>query len=62
MRKCLRCGCEMKDNLKFPAAQGNAIRTKGLGAKAVYPKLAICLRCGEVSLYIDEEKLEKLKE
>ena len=40
---------------------GNVIRPKGLSLKAVYPKAALCPVCGEVSVYADEEQLEKLK-
>ena len=36
------------------------IRKKGFGGKAVYPKAAVCPVCGEISLYVDEEKLDKL--
>ncbi len=60
MRKCIRCGAEMEEDFVFTGAGGNVIRKKGLGGKAVYPKAAVCPMCGEISLYVDEEKLNKL--
>ena len=61
MRKCVRCGAEMEEGFTFTGSGGNVIRRKGLGGKAVYPKAAVCPKCGEVSVYADEEQLEKLK-
>lgn len=60
MRKCIRCGAEMEENFKFTGGYGNVIRKKGLTGKAVYPKAAVCPQCGEISIYVDEEQLEKL--
>lgn len=51
----------MQEDYTFTGAGGNVIRPKGLSFKSVYPKAAVCFECGEVSIYIDEEKLEKLK-
>lgn len=61
MRKCIRCGGEMQEDFKFTGGFGNVIRHKGMSLKAVYPKAAVCFKCGEVSIYIDDENLEKLK-
>ncbi len=61
MRKCIRCGAEMKEDFTFTGGGGNVIRHKGMGFKAVYPKVAVCPECGEVSIYIDDKDLEKLK-
>lgn len=61
MRKCIRCGGEMEEGFKFTGAGGNVIRRKGLSGKAVYPQAAVCLKCGEISIYVEEEELEKLK-
>ncbi len=61
MRKCIRCGEEMREDFVFTGGGGNVIRPKGMGLKAVYPKAAVCFKCGEVSIYIDAENLEKLK-
>ncbi len=61
MRKCIRCGAEMKEDFTFTGGGGNVIRPKGLGLKAVYPKAAVCLHCGEVSIYIGEDDLEKFR-
>ena len=60
MRKYLRCGAEMEEDFVFTEPGGNVIRKKGLSTKAVYPKAAVCPKCGEISIYVDEEKLEKL--
>ena len=60
MRKCIRCGAEMQEGFTFTGGFGNVIRKKGLGFKAVYPKAALCPKCGEVSIYVEEESLEKL--
>lgn len=61
MRKCIRCGAEMEEDFVFTGGFGNVIRKKGFSAKAVYPKAAVCPECGEISIYVDGEKLEKLK-
>ena len=61
MRKCIRCGAEMEEDFTFTGAGGNVIRRKGFSLKSVYPNAAVCFECGEVSIYVDEEKLEKLK-
>ena len=61
MRKCVRCGAEMEEGFTFTGGYGNVIRRKGSGGKAVYPKAAVCPECGEVSIYVDREQLEKLK-
>ncbi len=60
MRKCIRCGAEMEEDFTFTGSYGNVIRKKGFTGKAVYPKAAVCPKCGEVSIYVDDEKLEKL--
>ena len=51
----------MKEDFTFTGGGGNVIRPKGLGLKAVYPKAAVCLHCGEVSIYIGEDDLEKFR-
>lgn len=61
MRKCVRCGAEMEEDYVFTGSGGNVIRKKGFGGKAVYPKAAVCPVCGEISIYVDGEKLDKLK-
>ena len=61
MRKCLRCGSEMEEDFVFTGGFGNVIRRKGFSTKAVYPKAAVCPVCSEISIYVDDEKLEKLK-
>ena len=47
MRKCIRCGAEMEENYTFTGGGGNVIRRKGSSGKAVYPKAAVCPKCGE---------------
>lgn len=61
MRKCIRCGAEMEEDFVFTGGNGNVIRKKGFSMKAIYPKAAVCPECGEISIYVDDEKLEKLK-
>ena len=56
MRKCTRCGVEMLEGFSFTGGFGNVLRKKGLSTKAVYPKAAF----GEVSIYVEDEALEKL--
>lgn len=57
MRTCIRCGTEMKENYKITSGYGIVIRpNKGLAA--VKPNVAVCPKCGEVSIYLeDPEKL-----
>lgn len=50
----------MEEDFKFTGGYGNVIRKKGLTGKAVYPKAAVCPKCGEISIYADEEQIEKL--
>lgn len=63
MRKCLRCHEEMVENLDVKVdMQGYGIRitTKGVfGTTVEKPKVAVCPKCGEVSLYI--ENFESIK-
>ena len=50
----------MEEDFSFTGAGGNVLRKKGFTLKAVYPKAALCPRCGEVSIYVEDEALEKL--
>lgn len=62
MRKCVRCGAQMDEGFVFTGGGGNVIRRKGgLVGKALYPKAAVCMTCGEISIYVAEEDLDKLK-
>ena len=60
MRKCIRCGIEMQEGFSFTGGWGNVLRKKGISLKAVYPKAALCPKCGEVSIYIEDDALEKM--
>ncbi len=51
----------MEEGFTFTGPGGNVIRSKKIGLKAVYPEAAVCMECGEISLYIDAKDLEKLK-
>lgn len=65
MRKCLRCGAEMRE--------GCAVKVEGAGYGVVLsteenklfsgrvgkPKVAVCPECGEVSVYLED--VSKLK-
>ena len=65
MRKCLRCGEEMKENCDQRvqgAGYGLVLakdESKLFGGRVGKPKVAICPRCGEISLYLDD--VEKLR-
>lgn len=55
MRKCIRCGCEMKENcaVKIEGAGYGIVlssdENKLFGGRIGKPKVAICPECGEVS-------------
>ena len=59
MRKCLRCGTEMKENcaIKVEGAGYGIIMSsdenKLFGGRIGKPKVAICPKCGEVSVYVE---------
>ena len=61
-RKCPNCGEIMEEGYKFTGNGGNVLRKKGFNTKAVYTVAAVCLNCGEISIYVDPEKLNKLKD
>ena len=49
MRKCIRCEEEMREDFVFTGGGGNVvIRPRGMSLKAIYPKAAVCFKCGEV--------------
>ena len=66
MRKCVRCGAEMKENCGIEIAGGykgdpyiiltnNENKLLGLfGGGVGTPKAAICPNCGEVSIYLED--------
>lgn len=62
MRKCIRCGADMKENCAIKvegAGYGIVLSSNKLfGGRMGKPKVAICPKCGEVSIYL--ENLEKL--
>lgn len=65
MRDCIRCGSEMKENCAIKvegAGYGIVLSSdekKLFGGRMGKPKVAICPKCGEVSIYIKD--IEKLK-
>ncbi|MBS6475327.1 MAG: nucleic acid-binding protein [Clostridiales bacterium] len=66
MRKCVRCQSPMVENcgIKVKGASYGIVLTddenKWWGGRIGTPKAAICPRCGEVSIYLENtEKLEK---
>ena len=68
MRKCLRCGTEMKENCAIRIeGGGNGIvmatnENKLFGGRIGKPKVVICSKCGEVSIYVEDiEKLNNEK-
>ena len=58
-RKRPQCGHVMEDGFALSGGFGNPIRKKDFSMKAAYPKAAVCMNCGEVSLYIPEDKMRK---
>lgn len=67
MRKCLRCGIEMKSNLSVKAANGYGIVVSVnkllMATKVGDLRVAVCPNCGYVETYIeDTSKLQKLLE
>ena len=64
MRKCIRCGNEMKENCAIKvegAVYGinlSSDETKLFAGRMGKPKVAICPKCGEVSIYMED--IEKL--
>jgi len=65
MRKCIRCGSEMKEGCAIKIENSglgiimSVDENKLFGGRIGYPKVAICPKCGEVSIYVEE--LDKLK-
>ena len=65
MRKCIRCGSEMKEGcaIKIEGAGYGIVmssdESKLFGGRIGKPKVAICPECGEVSIYVED--LHKLK-
>ena len=65
MRTCLRCGAAMQENcdLKVEGAGYGLVLSndagKLFGGRMGRPKVAICPKCGEVSLYLED--VSKLK-
>ena len=65
MRKCIRCGSEMKEGctIKIEGAGYGIVMSsdenKLFGSRLGKPKVAICPECGEVSIYVED--IEKLK-
>lgn len=53
MRNCIRCGAEMKEDFRITSGYGIVIRP-AKGRAAVKPKVAVCPKCGEVSVYVEE--------
>lgn len=65
MRECIRCGTEMRENCGIKvegAGYGivlSADENKLFGGRMRKPKVAICPKCGEVSIYLED--LDRLK-
>ena len=66
MRECIRCGSEMKENcaIKMEGTGYGIVmssdKSKLFAGKLGRPKVAICPKCGEISIYIaDVAKLNK---
>ena len=66
MRECIRCGSEMKENcgIKMEGTGYGIVmssdKSKLFAGRIGRPKVAICPKCGEISIYIaDVAKLNK---
>lgn len=65
VRKCIRCGTEMKEECAIKvegAGYGIVLSSnehKLFGGRMGTPKVAICPECGEVSIYLED--VSKLK-
>ncbi len=66
MRECIRCGSEMKENcaIKMEGTGYGIVmssdKSKLFAGRLGRPKVAICPKCGEISIYIaDVAKLNK---
>lgn len=62
MRKCIRCGTDMKENYGIKVQSGGygieiTNGTKIFSERIGKPQIAICPKCGELSIYIDTEKV-----
>lgn len=64
MRECIRCGTEMKENCAIKVEGGgygivlSSNENNLFSGRMGKPKVAICPKCGEVSIYL--ENLDKL--
>ena len=60
MRKCLRCGAEMKEDCAILVGQtawGITLAAKPnalFGGRIGEPRVAVCPECGEVSMYLTD--------
>ena len=65
MRKCLRCGSDMKENcaIKIEGAGYGIVlsidENKLFGGRIGKPKVAVCPTCGEISIYTED--IERIK-
>ena len=63
MRDCIRCGSEMMEDLDIKVdMQGYGIRITKLGifsGTIEKPKAAVCPKCGEISLYIENVSTDR---
>lgn len=65
MRKCIRCGSDMQGGCAVKVEGGgygivlSSDENKLFGGRMGRPKVAICPKCGEVSLYLED--VSKLK-
>ena len=65
MRICARCQTEMVETYYLITHQAHPIRITPnekdfIPTRLGKPNLAICPACGEISIYMDDEGLEKL--
>ncbi len=62
MRKCIRCGAEMQENCAIKvegSGVGIVMSTKKdalFSGRIGIPNVAVCTKCGEVSIYVEDTK------
>ncbi len=63
MRECLRCKTQMKEDCDLRSGSNYKLTltksTKNLFPGAIdFIKVAVCPKCGEISIYVDQSKIK----
>lgn len=64
MRKCIRCGAEMREDCAIRQSDSacglNIVDSERFFARGIGKvRAAVCMECGEVSLYIAPDEIQK---